>query len=251
MPKLDGGVAMVTGAASGIGRACALFYARDGASVVVSDVDEDGGEETVRQIEAAGGSAIFVRADVSKPTNCERLVARTVERYGKLDFACNNAGVGGESAPTGEYEPADWVRVIDINLSGTFYCMRYQIPAMLERGGGSIVNMASILGSVGFASAPAYTAAKHGMLGLTRAAAIEYAQQGIRVNAVGPAFIRTPLIAELEADKDTLDMLVSLHPIGRLGESEEVAELVVFLSSDAASFITGSYYPVDGGYLAR
>lgn len=251
MPKLDSGVAMVTGAASGIGRACALFYARDGASVVVSDVDEEGGEETVRQIEAAGGSAMFVRADVSKPTNCERLVARTVERYGKLDFACNNAGIGGESAPTGEYEPADWVRVIDINLSGTFYCMRYQIPAMLERGGGSIVNMASILGSVGFASAPAYTAAKHGMLGLTRAAAIEYAQQGIRVNAVGPAFIRTPLIAELEADKDTLDMLVSLHPIGRLGESEEVAELVVFLSSDAASFITGSYYPVDGGYLAR
>jgi NAD(P)-dependent dehydrogenase (short-subunit alcohol dehydrogenase family) len=251
MPKLDGSVAIVTGASSGIGRATAQMYARAGASVMVSDVDEDGGEETVRQIEAAGYSADFVRADVSNPEDCERLVARTVERFGQLDIACNNAGIGGQSAPTGEHDVAAWQRVIAINLSGAFYCMRYQIPAMLESGGGAIVNMASILGAVGFANAPAYVAAKHGMLGLTKTAAIEYAGRGIRVNAVGPAFIRTPLIAELESDKDTLDMLVSLHPMGRLGESEEVAELVLFLSSDAASFITGAYYPVDGGYLAR
>lgn len=251
MQKLDGGVAIVTGAASGIGRATAQFYARAGASVVVSDVDEDGGEETVRQIETAGYSAAFIRADVSQPEDCERLVARTVERFGQLDFACNNAGVGGGSAPTGEYDLADWARVIGINLSGTFYCMRYEIPAMLESGGGAIVNMASVLGAAGFVNAAAYVSAKHGMLGLTKAAAIEYAKRGIRVNAVGPAFIHTPLIAELEADKETYDMLVSLHPMGRLGTSEEVAQLVLFLSSDAASFITGSYYPVDGGYLAR
>jgi NAD(P)-dependent dehydrogenase (short-subunit alcohol dehydrogenase family) len=250
MASLDGGVALVTGAGSGIGRSTAALYARGGARVVVSDIDEEGGRQTVQKLEEAGGSALFVRADVGSPEECEALVARAVEHFGRLDFACNNAGISGESANTGEYGIEAWERVIRINLSSVFFCMRYQIPAMLENGGGSIVNIASILGQVAFATAPAYVAAKHGVVGLTRTAAVEYGQQKIRVNAVGPAFIRTPLIRDLEEDRDTHDMLVSRHPVGRLGEPEEVAELVVFLSSDAASFMTGGYYAVDGGYLA-
>jgi NAD(P)-dependent dehydrogenase (short-subunit alcohol dehydrogenase family) len=248
---LKGRVAVVTGGSSGIGRSTAEAYARAGARTVVSDVDEEMGQETVRLIEEAGGEAIFVRADVSSPEECEALAATTVERFGRLDFACNNAGVGGGQNPTADYDLAEWQRVIDINLSGVFYCMKYQIPRMLEHGGGSIVNMASILGRVGFAGAPAYVAAKHGVVGLSRNTAIEYATQGIRVNSIGPAFVSTPLISAMESDPTVNDMLVSLHPMGRLGRPEEVANLVVFLSSDHASFITGSYYPVDGGYLSR
>ncbi len=251
MPELKDGVAIVTGAASGIGRATAELFAMRGARVVVSDVDDEGGRETVRRIESGGGVAAYVRADVSKPGDCEGLVAGTMDQFGRLDFACNNAGIAGEARATGAYDIAEWDHVLAVNLSGVFYCMRFQIPAMIESGGGAIVNVASILGAVGFGTAPAYTAAKHGVLGLSKTAAIEHAPDGIRVNTVGPAFIQTPLIAELENDPATRDMLVSLHPIGRLGRSEEVAELIVFLSSDAASFITGSYHPVDGGYMAR
>lgn len=251
MSEFHGKVAIVTGAASGIGRASALFYAREGASVTVSDVNEPGGQETVRLICDAGGDAFFTKADVSNPTDCETLVRRTVETYGRLDFACNNAGIGGEQHPTAEYSIEGWQQVIAINLSGVFYCMKYEIPEMLKSGGGSIVNMASILAQVGFSGAPAYVAAKHGVIGLTKNAAIEYAAQGIRVNSIGPAFIRTPMIASLEENEAALNMLVSLHPIGRLGLPEEVAELVIWLSSQRASFVTGAYYPVDGGYLAR
>jgi NAD(P)-dependent dehydrogenase (short-subunit alcohol dehydrogenase family) len=248
---LKGRVAVVTGGSSGIGRSTAEAYAKAGARTVVSDVDEDMGRETVRLIEEAGGEATFVRADVSRPEDCEALAAAAVERFGRLDFACNNAGVGGAPNPTAEYDLDEWQRVIAINLSGVFYCMKYQIPRMLENGGGAIVNMASILGRVGFAGAPAYVAAKHGVVGLSRNTAIEYATQGIRVNSVGPAFVSTPLISALESDPTVNDMLVALHPMERLGRPEEVAHLVVFLSSDQASFITGSYYPVDGGYLSR
>jgi NAD(P)-dependent dehydrogenase (short-subunit alcohol dehydrogenase family) len=251
MAEMKGSVAIVTGAASGIGRAAALLYAREGARVIVSDVAEDGGAETVALIGAAGGDARFVRTDVTQPEACDELVRRSVEQYGRLDFACNNAGIGGEASATGDYSIAGWDKVIAINLSSVFYCMRYQIPAMLENGGGAIVNMASILGQVGFASAPAYVAAKHGVVGLTKTAALEYAPKGIRVNAVGPGFISTPLISKMEEDEATNDMLVSLHAMGRLGTADEVAELVIFLSSKRASFITGAYYPVDGGYLAR
>jgi len=251
MADFTGKAAIVTGAASGIGRAVAQLYARGGARVVVSDVSESGGQETVNGIREAGGDAKFILADVSRPEDCERLVRETVAAFGRLDIACNNAGIGGESNATADYGLDAWKRVTGINLDGVFYCMKYEIPAMLEHGGGSIVNMASILGQVAFASAPAYVTAKHGVVGLTRTAAVEYASRGIRVNSVGPAFIRTPMISTLENDPETSKMLISLHPMGRLGESEEVAEVVGFLSSDRASFVTGAYFPVDGGYLAR
>ncbi len=244
-------VALVTGASSGIGRAVALAWAREGAKVVVSDVNRDGGEETAAMVRAQGGDALFVAADVGKPADGEALVAQTLARYGRLDIACNNAGIGGPQAATADYPLDGWAQVININLSGVFYGMKYQIPAMLKGGGGSIINMASILGAVGFAGAPAYSAAKHGVLGLTQAAALEYSAQGVRINAVGPGFIHTPMIAGLEQDAAATAMLVGAHPIGRLGRAEEVAELVVWLSSDKASFVTGGYYPVDGGYLAR
>ena len=251
MPLFDGKVVVVTGGGSGIGQAACHLYAREGARVVVSDIDEIGGSETVDAIQANGGDAVFAAADVSNPQDCESLVAATLEKYARLDIAFNNAGIGGEANLAGDYSLEGWQKVIAINLSGVFYCMKYEIPAMLNSGGGVIVNMASILGQVAFENSSAYVAAKHGVIGLTKNVAVEYAKQGLRVNAVGPAFIRTPLIAGLEQNTQVRDHLVSLHPVGRLGESQEVAELVIWLSSDKASFVTGSYYPIDGGYLAR
>ncbi len=251
MSLFNGKVAVVTGGASGIGRATALLYAQNGAKVVVSDVDEAGGKEAARAAGQDGGEATFVRCDVANPEECQRLVGAAVEKYGRLDIAFNNAGIGGESNPVGEYSIEGWQKVISINLSGVFYCMRFEIPAMLKTGGGAIVNMSSILGQVGFANAPAYVAAKHGVIGLTQSAAVEYAQQGLRINAVGPGFISTPMIAGFEQNPELNNMLISLHPIGRLGRPEEVAELVIWLSSEKASFVTGAYYPVEGGYLAR
>jgi NAD(P)-dependent dehydrogenase (short-subunit alcohol dehydrogenase family) len=240
-------VALVTGAASGIGRAVALLLAREGARVVVSDVQLDAGADTVALVRAQGGEAIFVAADVGKPAEAQALVARAVVHYGRLDIACNNAGIAGPTAPTADYPLDGWTRVLNINLSGVFYGMQAQIEAMLKHGGGSIVNIASVLGVVGFTGSVAYTAAKHGVVGLTQVAALEYSAQGVRVNAVGPGFIETPMVSKLSEDPATHDMLVAAHAMGRLGRPEEVAELVVWL----ASFVTGGYYPVDGGYLAR
>jgi NAD(P)-dependent dehydrogenase (short-subunit alcohol dehydrogenase family) len=242
-------VAIVTGSGSGIGREVAYCYAREGARVVVSDIDTNGGRLTVDTILSQGGTAMFIKANVAEPKDNEMLVQKTVEHYGALHIACNNAGIGGPAALTGEYPLDGWSTVIGVNLSGVFYGMRYQLPEMLKSGGGAIVNVSSILGQVGFATASAYVAAKHGVVGLSKNAAIEYADKNIRVNSVGPAFIKTPLL-DKHLDEATLNYLATKHPINRLGEPEEVAELILWLSSDKASFVTGSYYAIDGGYLA-
>ena len=218
---------------------------------MLSDINAKAGEETVAQLRDKGCEALFVAADASKPADSQRLVEQAVAKFGRLDVACNNAGIAGAAAMTADYPLDGWQQVIDLNLSGVFYGMKYQIGAMLKTGGGSIVNIASVLGAVAFATAPAYVAAKHGVVGLTKAAALEYSAQGIRINSVGPAFISTAMTADLRNDTDINAMLVAQHPIGRLGRAEEVAELVAWLSSDRASFATGAYYPIDGGYLAR
>jgi NAD(P)-dependent dehydrogenase (short-subunit alcohol dehydrogenase family) len=244
-----GKVAVVTGGASGIGEAVALAIAARGGQVVVADINQAAAEQVVTTIGGAGGSAKAITADVADPAAVEAMVQFAVDTYGGLDVAVNNAGIGGPLSPTGEYPVDGWRRVIDINLSGVFYGMRYQIPAMLARGGGAIVNVGSILGAVGTANSPAYVAAKHGVRGLTKAAAIEYATRHIRINSVGPGYIEKPLLASL--DEATMQALVNLHPMKRLGTSEEVAALIVFLASDEAAFITGSYHLVDGGYTAQ
>jgi NAD(P)-dependent dehydrogenase (short-subunit alcohol dehydrogenase family) len=244
-------VVIVTGAASGIGQAIALVAAREGARLVLSDIDEHAGQEVVKQVRALGNEVLFATSDVGKPEDAQALVDQAMAHYGQLDVACNNAGIGGEPALLADYPLDAWAQVININLSGVFYGMKAQIPAMLKGGGGAIVNTASILGMVGMATAPAYTAAKHGVIGLTQAAAIAYSAQGLRINAVGPGFIHTPMVHALEEDADVKAALIAAHPIGRLGLPEEVAELVVWLASSRASFVTGGYYPVDGGYLAR
>lgn len=249
MKLLENKVAIVTGAGSGIGRAIALLFAAEGAKVVVSDINDAGGNETVTLIKKAGADAIFIRSNTAEPKDNETLVAEAVKKLGALHIAVNNAGIGGPISPTGEYPIDGWDNVISINLSGVFYGMHYQIPAILKAGGGAIVNMASILGQVGTKFSPAYVAAKHGVVGLTKTAALEYAPQNIRINSVGPGYIKTPLLNAL--DENVLTALVSLHPVGRLGTAEEVAELVLWLCSEKASFVTGSYYPVDGGYLAQ
>lgn len=243
-------IALITGAGSGIGEATAMLFAQNGASIILADMDMDGADRVFAAIEKAGGKGMVVKTDVSKPAECEKLVAETVKKFGRLDIAVNNAGIGGPAALVGDYPIEDWDKVIAINLSGVFYGMRYQIPAMLKNGGGAIVNMASILGKVGFPMSSAYVTAKHGVVGLTENAALEYATQGIRVNAVGPGFIKTPLLAK-NLTEEQLTGIAAMHPMQRLGTAQEVAELVLWLASDKASFVTGSYYNVDGGYLAH
>ena len=249
MKLLENKVAIITGAGSGIGKAAAILFAKEGAKVVVSDISEANGNSAVEEIKKNGGEAFFVKADSSKPEDNEALVKQTVQKYGRLDIAVNNAGIGGALGLTGEYPIDGWKKVIDINLSGVFYGLRYQIPAMLEKGG-SIVNIASILGQAGTKGSPAYVAAKHGVVGLTKAAALDYGDKNIRINSVGPGYIKTPLVTNT-LDESAVNGLVGLHPIGRLGESEEIAELILWLASPKSSFVTGAYYPADGGYLAQ
>jgi NAD(P)-dependent dehydrogenase (short-subunit alcohol dehydrogenase family) len=227
------------------------MYAQNGAKIIVSDINDQLGAETVEIIRKSKGEAWYFRLDVTQASENEKMVDFALNKFGRLDFACNNAGIGGEQNPTGAYNIEEWDKVIATNLSGIFYGLRYEIPAMLKTGRGSIVNMTSILGQVAFSGAPAYVAAKHGIVGLTRNAAVEYAKQSIRVNAIGPGFIQTPMILAIDSDPVIHSALVAMHPIGRLGQPEEVAELVMWLSSDKASFVTGSYYAVDGGYLAQ
>lgn len=246
---LEGKTALVTGAGNGIGRAIALTYAAEGANVVVSDIDDERGRETAALIEGKGGRAFYQHADTSRPEDHDALIAAARRAFGRLDAACNNAGVSGEFTPAAQTTDAQWQRVIDINLSGVFYGVRAQIRAMLETGGGSIVNVSSIAGQIGIEGITPYTAAKHGVVGLTKTVAWEYGKQGIRINAVGPAFINTTLVQNVPPD--VREQLEAMHAVGRLGETREVADLVAWLSSDKASFVTGSYYAVDGGYLAR
>jgi len=249
--ELEGKIAVVTGAGSGIGRESALAFAAAGAQVMVSDVVIDGGEETVAQIKAAGGEATFMRADVSQRADVEALIRQTVETYGRLDCAHNNAGIEGDLAPTADCTEANWDRTIAINLKGVWLCMKYEIPQMLEQGGGVIVNTSSVAGLVGFVNLPAYVATKHGVAGLTRTAAVEYAQQGIRVNAVCPGVIHTPMVDRIVGgDVEAAAQFTALEPVGRMGLPAEVAQAVVWLCSDAASFVTGIAMPVDGGFVA-
>ena len=247
-------MALVTGGASGIGRACARLFAKEGASVVVSDVALEGGQETVRLIEEDGGQASFVEADVSKAAEVEALVGRALEAYSRLDYAFNNAGIEGRMATnTADYPEEDWDRVIAVNLKGVWLCMKHEITQMLRQGGGSIVNNSSVEGLVGLPGTSAYAASKHGVVGLTKTAALEYARSGIRVNAVCPGLIRTPMVERYTGgDAETEARFAAIfEPVGRMGTSEEVAEAVVWLCSEAASFVTGHAMAVDGGYVAR
>lgn len=251
MSKGFGGkAAIVTGGGSGIGAAVARELARGGASVLVADQNREGAEAVAEGITKAGGKALAYEVDVADAIEVEAMVAAAVTNFGGLHLAVNNAGIGGPSAATADYPLDGWHKVMGVNLNGVFYGVKYEIATMLKSGGGAIVNMASILGSVAFAQACAYVSAKHALLGLTKTAAMEYAKHGIRVNAVGPGFIDTPLLSA-NLDAATLAYVAGLHPIGRLGTSEEVSALTCFLLSDEASFITGSYHLVDGGYVAQ
>jgi NAD(P)-dependent dehydrogenase (short-subunit alcohol dehydrogenase family) len=247
----DGKVIIITGGGSGIGEGAAMALARRGARVVIGDIDDAGGQRVAQAVEDAGGAAVFVHADASSVEDNELLVRTAVDTYGRLDGAVNNAGIGGPSAPTAEYPLDGWRLVMSINLDGVFYGMRAQIPAMLETGGGAIVNIASILGQVTFAGAPAYVASKHAVVGLSKQVANEYAAQGIRCNAVGPGFIDTPLLAKGGIEGDVRTMIEGLHPAGRLGTMDELGEAIAWLATDAPAFLNGAYVPVDGGYLTR
>lgn len=250
--NLKNKVVIITGAASGIGAASALTFAREGASVVVADLQIARGEELVSRIQAEDGKAIFVKCDVSLESDVKNMVAKTIETFGHLNCAFNNAGIEGESADTTMCTNDNWEKTININLRGVWLCMKYQIPEMLKNGGGSIVNCSSIAGMVGFVGIPAYCASKHGVIGLTQAAALEFADKKIRVNAICPGVIQTPMVERFtHGEAQALKELSAGEPVGRMGKPEEIAQVALWLCSDASSFVTGHPLVADGGWLAR
>ena len=253
MPRrLDSKVALVTGGASGIGRATALTFAREGAKLVIADMNEEGGQQTVHLITEKGGEAIFVKTDVSKAVEVQALISKAVETYGRLDCAHNNAGIaGGVRALSADYPEERWHQVIAVNLTGVWLCTKYELAQMRSQGSGAIVNTASAAGLVGGRGMSAYVASKHGVVGLTKTAALEYAQQGIRVNCVCPGVIQTPMTKRGLNDPELRARLIASEPMGRVGTPEEVAEAVVWLCSDAASFVTGHTMTIDGGFVAQ
>ncbi|NQT71490.1 MAG: SDR family oxidoreductase [Chloroflexi bacterium] len=252
MSKLNGKVALVTGGSAGIGRSTALAFAREGARVVVADYAVDGGEETVRLIKEGGGEAVFIKVDVSIASDVESMVNKAIETYGRLDCAANNAGISGPIVASIDLEEKDWDQVVNIDLKGVWLCMKYEIPHMLNQGGGSIVNTASMAGIVGFPAQAPYVASKHGVIGLTKSAALEYGTQGIRVNAVCPGVIHTSMVdSVIEVIPDIIETLNKQAPVGRIGQPQEVAECILWLCSDDASFVTGHALVVDGGYVAQ
>jgi NAD(P)-dependent dehydrogenase (short-subunit alcohol dehydrogenase family) len=248
-----GKVAFITGAASDIGRATALAFAREGAAVVVADVSEQGNQETAHLIEELGGQAIAVQCDVTQAEDVKAALAKTVEAFGRLDFAFNNAGIEPRKpAPTAEYEEEEWNRIVDINLRGVFLCMKHEIPLILKQGGGAIVNTSSGAGVIGIKGSPAYTAAKHGVIGLTRSAALDYAAQNIRINAVCPGYIDTPMMGRFTGGTDEgRAKVIAQEPVGRMGKPEEIAAAVVWLCSDAAGFVIGHAMVIDGGQTVQ
>jgi NAD(P)-dependent dehydrogenase (short-subunit alcohol dehydrogenase family) len=248
---LKGKIALITGASSGIGRSSAMVFARHGAKLVLADVNTTDGEETAAMVHAASGEAIFVKTDVSQASEVEALVARAVAEHGRLDCAFNNAGIDGSIGPTADCSEDNWEKVLAVNLTGVWLCMKYEIRQMLSQGGGAIVNTASIAGLVGYPGLPAYVASKHGVVGLTRAAALEYAKQNLRINAVCPGAIRTPMLDHaIRAGIIAEEQMTALHPIGRLGTPEEIGEAAAWLCSERASFIVGHALAVDGGMIA-
>jgi NAD(P)-dependent dehydrogenase (short-subunit alcohol dehydrogenase family) len=251
--RVSGKVALITGGGSGIGRATAIVFAREGAKVVIADYNREGGEQTVKTIKAAGGEASFIEANVAVAQQVEAMVAKTVDTYGRLDCAFNNAGIEGQiGANIAECTEENWGRIIAINLTGVFLCMKYELPQMLKQGGGSIVNTASVAGLVGLPGGTAYVASKHGVAGLTKSGALEYAKSGIRINAVCPGFIRTAMTERvMDGGSISEEAMIAAEPLGRIGKPEEIANVVLFLCSDDASFVTGIPFPIDGGYIAQ
>ena len=251
--SFTGKVAFVTGAASGIGREAALAFAREGAKVVVADISEQGNQETVHLIEDQGGQAIAIKCDVTQSGDVKTALDKTIEAFGRLDFAFNNAGIEPRNpAPTAEYEEEEWNRIIDINLRGVFLCMKHEIPLILKQGGGAIVNTSSGAGIIGIKGSPAYTAAKHGVIGLTKAAALDYAAQNIHINAICPGYIDTPMMGRFTGGTDEgRAQVIAEEPIGRMGKPEEIAAAVVWLCSDAAAFMVGHAMVIDGGQTVQ
>jgi NAD(P)-dependent dehydrogenase (short-subunit alcohol dehydrogenase family) len=249
--QFDGKVALVTGGASGIGREAAFAFAKNGATVALADIAATAGMETAQSIERSGASSMFTQSDVTNVSQVQAMFRQIEQAYGRLDFAFNNAGIDGVRAPTAEYSEETWTKVLEVNLTGVFLCMKHEIPIMLRQGGGVIINMASVAGVTGFPAHAAYTASKHGVIGLTKTAALEYARAGIRVNALCPTYTRTPMVERMiQAQPDLEARLEARVPLGRLGTPEEIAGAVIYLCSDAASFITGHALLMDGGIMA-